>query len=495
MAKPLNLKRYALRRWGPVAFLSGAVAVKLITMFRMRDFALKNRPSIQKEVIWGAPPAHPCFRNAAPFSIPESQAAALWECVSQKDGSTASRGRLQFVPHDLTRNLPRTRFLRRFDFQQEWNNLGYGAFPVRDRFWGIHSSVQLAEEAKILSWLSDENGAIVAPYIVLIDEKGKAILWINREAGPVDGFDWNIVERFLTDYRWQDLGAVPALTEVPAGYDAAFTMRIDCDEAIASGRRLFELYRDRGLPFGIAIKTEQPIGEPDRQLMKDILDAGGSVVTHSHTHRPNWGGDAERAEWEVRTSHDVLKSLGVPKINWDYAVSPFHQNPSHVVPGLQKAGLKAFVGGIICNDPEFVCERAEQIEGEFFTHTQQCMLHGETFIQEHESLAIYEEAFDLARATGKLFGFLDHPLSSYNYGWSSEDVRLRVHAKFLDYLLLKGKVWTPSLTQALDFLDQKLRCEWTQVDGTWTLKTPNLTQPLPWVRYQGRLQHPENFLA
>jgi hypothetical protein len=366
--------------------------------------------------------------------------------------------------------------LLRYDFREEWNNLGYGATPLDPANpFGLAGAFALEGGDVFAEIIHRGTGEKVCDYAAVIDTPSGSTLWFNRAVGPIDGYDWVIVEEFYSRYRERDLACFPVVSEIPYGFDGAFTMRIDCDEAVASGRRLAELYREMGVPFSMAIKTGQALGEADCALMREVIAAGGSIVTHSHTHAPNWGGSREAAAWEVRESQRLLRELGVEGINYDYAVSPFHQNPPYAVEGLKDAGLRGFVGGIICNDPEFLMARAGQVplvDG-IISHSQQCMLHGETYHEAGNSIEGWKQAFNLALQTRTFFGFLDHPFSSYWYGWDSEDERLDVHKHYLTYLLSFPRVWRPSLVDALRFLDMKSQVEVLCLDGEARLSLPS----------------------
>jgi len=228
-------------------------------------------------------------------------------------------------------------------------------------------------------------------------------------------------------------------------------MRIDCDENIVSGRPLFELYRKNNFPFSMAIKTKQKIGSDEIKLMREVIDAGGSIVSHSHTHAPDWGGD--QAQWEAETSIKILEDA-LPGYKIRYAVSPFHQNSMRAIEGIKAAGIEGFVGGIIHNDPEYLFARAGEVpfvEG-IISHSQQCMFHGDCYHAAHNSIEVYLAALRSAIKTQTFFGFLDHPFSNYQYGWKNEDERLGVHQEFLDELNRVPDLWKASLVQALDFL-------------------------------------------
>lgn len=391
--------------------------------------------------------------------------SGLWSSLQTKTVSNDSIQSLKMNEFDLNQNfflkncmwLESTgRSFVKYHFLQEWNNLGYGKTPTDESPWAISKLLPMDTPCKILQTVVDESGQELGIAMAIFDEIQKSTLWMARPVGPVDGFDWLLMERFFSDYRAEELECAPIIKEIPWGYEAASTMRIDCDEAIASGRELFNLYQSLGVPFSMAVTTHTIKTEQDVQLMRDVLVSGGSIVSHSHTHAPNWGGGREAACRELQQSQQILKQH-LPDWNClNYAVSPFHQNSIEAVRGLQDAGLKMFVGGIIANDPEFLMARAGQVpfvDG-IYSHSQQCMLHGDCYHQDGNSIKTYKQAFDLAKISETFFGYLDHPFSAYQYGWESELERKSAHKEFIEYMKM-SKTWFASLEQALDFLSSK----------------------------------------
>jgi hypothetical protein len=214
--------------------------------------------------------------------------------------------------------------LCRFDFENEWNNLGFGRIPAHDAAWGVAADVAVAG-AHALAHLGNPDGDVLGAYAAIAEGNDHAALWMNRAVGPVDSLEWNIVERFFGDYRHDELTALPYLREIPAGYDAAVTMRLDCDEAIASALPLLELYADHGRPLSLAILTGLEMSADDRAALDRVLAAGGAALSHSVRHMPNWGGSRAAAHAEAEESCDWLESATGAPVR--FAVSPFHQNP------------------------------------------------------------------------------------------------------------------------------------------------------------------------
>jgi hypothetical protein len=328
------------------------------------------------------------------------------------------------------------RRLCRFDYTDEWNNLAYGRMECTEGPWAITTPADVVS-AKTVGALVDGSERIRGAVATLRDFEAAAILWFARPVGPVDGPDWRIVEAFLSDYRGDELPCQPHLRDVPHGVAAAVTMRLDCDEDIASARALFELYQARGLPLSLAVTTDQADQEDHVQLLRDVRSASGSILSHSLTHRADWGGSADSAETESRQSKAWLEAR-VPSLRVRYAVSPFHRNSSFVANALAQAGYEGVVSGTISADPEYLIARGGEVPfgpTGFVSHSQSCMLHGDCLLSKGDPIRVYKNAFRIAQAGSQFFGFLDHPFSTrYSYGWTSEAARVAVHAEFLDFM-------------------------------------------------------------
>jgi hypothetical protein len=342
----------------------------------------------------------------------------------------------------------------RFDFTNEWNNLGYGRIENNgSRFSIANPELKSTEFDEVLAYVQDANEVNQCVFAGIKNGKdGHSTLIINRENGVNDGIDKWLEEDFLTNYQIEKYGSQPILSEIPYGYDGACTMRIDCDEDIASGRKLFEVYQKNNIPFSLAIKTSLNLEGENKKFILDVISQGGSVVSHSHSHHCDWGGSKQSAFKEASQAKERLKMILPKGYNFDYVVSPFHQNSRTAIQGLVQAGIKGFVGGIIHNDPEYLQGRAGFVStGEpIITHSQQCMLHGECY--KKTGLDVYKQSFLNHLKSNTFFGFLDHPFSSYQYGWDSEEQRNRVHDDFLKYINKENNIWSASLIDALNFL-------------------------------------------
>jgi peptidoglycan/xylan/chitin deacetylase (PgdA/CDA1 family) len=380
--------------------------------------------------------------------------------------------------------------LERFDFTSEWNNLGYGAIRCDESHWSL-AQPYLAQDTQVLANV-ELDGKSIATYALLKDESTCSTLWFNRAVGPIDSFEWRIVEQFLSSWRHQELPCQPILTEIPWGCEAAVTMRLDCDEDIESARALRELYQTLGVPFTLAVHTKNLQDPTQHILLKEMAAAGESILSHTATHAPNWGGSYEAALAEGRESISKLASVTGQTVR--YAVSPFHQTPAYALAGLSDAGLSGCIGGIICNDPEFLIARGGLLAGMpdgFIGHSQQHMLHGECLLASDDPLAISKQAFDRARETRTLFGYLDHPFSPrYQYGWSDEKTRCEMHRAFITYI----KDTTPEVcflseSDAMDFLLTKSRWQIMSDNNGYQLYQPKFgahSPLIPTVEYAGQ---------
>ncbi|MDB5642999.1 MAG: polysaccharide deacetylase [Hyphomicrobiales bacterium] len=345
-----------------------------------------------------------------------------------------------------------SRPFRRFDFADEWNNLGYGAIALDGSIWSLSQLATAPGDAALAH--VGVGGKPVATWSALIDRPGGSLLWINRPVGPVDSPDWSEVERFLSDHRPAHLPCVPVFSEVPAGHSAAVTMRLDCDEDVESARELAEAYARIGIPFSLALLAKVLGDARHHDLPRQLLRTGGSVLSHSVTHAERWGGDYEAAMNEAIHSAATIEQVTGQRVR--YAVSPFHQTPAFARRALEDAGYEGVVGGIIRNDPDHLMARSGSCpaSGEgFISFSQQCMLHGDCLREGSDPLRIYREAFDAARASTTFFGYLDHPFSErYRYGWRDEDQRRDAHLSLVAHMQQSGRVLFCNEEDAFDFL-------------------------------------------
>ncbi len=389
---------------------------------------------------------------------------------------------------DVASPIPERAFLR-FDFADEWNNLGFGAIRADGSPWASRQMVNLPDTATLAEVTC--HGEVVSSYAGLWDWEETSLLWFNRPAGPVDSQEWRLVEVFLSHYRYPDLPCSPSLTEIPYGFDAAVTMRLDCDEDVESARPLWEMYHDLGLPFSLAVHTVLLTDSRHHPLLREVVENGGAVLSHTATHLPNWGGSYETALNEATTSAAQLaRVLG---IQVPYAVSPFHQTPPYARAALADSGYAGCIGGIILKDPDFLMARGGPPPGSpsgFVGHSQQCMLHGDGLQHGGDQIAVFKEAYDIAVRGRSFFGYLDHPFSArYRYGWSGEEARLDIHLRFIDHLRSRERVLFANENDALDFIRYRAATAVTDSgEGFAVVPSRNLSSAwLLGVEYGGRI--------
>jgi hypothetical protein len=383
------------------------------------------------------------------------------------------------------------RAAERFDFADEWNNLGYGAVRADRSPWAVAAQLR-AEPSAELARL-EVDGIPIATYASLHDFPNASVLWFNRPVGPIDSFEWRLVEDFIANYRHEELPCLPIISEIPHGYDAAVTMRLDCDEDVESSRALFDAYRKMDVPFSLAVHTALLSEEANRPILGDVLRSGGSILSHSATHAPNWGGSYEAAYREATESKQALESLTGATVR--YAVSPFHQTPSYALEALRDAGYAGCIGGIIRNDPEFLLARGgtlADLEGPFIGHSQQHMLHGDCLLSDGDPLAVSKQAFDLAMASKTIFGYLDHPFSArYQYGWSDESLRIAAHRELIGYIRsVAKKPLFLSEDRALDFISRKAAARLVQDGDRFRLEEEDLDKAVDFdfsAEYRGKV--------
>lgn len=411
---------------------------------------------------------------------------------------TESAAQVRYVGHALTAGLAtalRQRPFCRYDFADEWNNLGFGRIRGGDSIWGVLGGVT-ADDAQELAGIylrgHNETAEYAGSYMALMDMPEMSVLWCARPVGPVDSVEWSVIERFLSDWRSEDgLPCKPCLQQVPAGFHAITTMRLDCDEDISSARDVFEWYVEERIPFSLAIKTSLPMTAGHLSMLRDVHAAGGTLLSHSHSHPFNWGASKDEALMEAVTSRQWFRDnlAGIPEP--DYAVSPFHTNPPYAMQALEQVGFKGVVSGIIHNDPEYLLGRAGRIpftEGRIVSISQQSMLHGDCYAQQGESIDVHVEAFEAQYAAMGIFGYLDHPFSErYQYGWRDKAQRLEAHQKLVTALRAYPKVLFWNQKQCIEWVRSLVKIRLvTTANGVSALNLPENQLHQPVARYRGQ---------
>lgn len=450
-----------------------------------------------KVMVFGALPATLAqYLGARTGALSESYDVAA-QCPPAPTGSYAESAlRVEYAgSSEVVRcPLPSRPFLR-YDFTDEWNNLGYGAIRVDDSIWSLCQAVQLPE-AHCLAQIT-LAGQAVGAYAGLwhgdahdITESKGCLLWFNRSVGPVDSPEWRVVEAYLAHHAWPARPCQPILSQVPHGFDSAVTMRLDCDEDVESARSLWQTYRQLDVPFSLALHAQVLTDAKHHALPREVLAQGGAILSHTATHAPDWGGSYDAALQEGTLSADTITAVIGQRVR--YAVSPFHQTPGYARAALADAGYDGCIGGIIRNDPDFLMARSGAAPGSptgFIGHSQQCMLHGDCMLYGNDPLLIFKQAYDLARQSKTFFGYLDHPFSGrYQYGWNSEEQRIQMHVDFINYMQAGGNVLFANESDALDFLLDNAAIKVTHTDTGFHVQQPKATRSL-WehtIEYAGQ---------
>jgi len=352
-----------------------------------------------------------------------------------------------------------------YDFMAEWNNLGFGKICADFSIWSVQQKAKIPAENQLAS--IDVAGENISAYAGFWPINSASLLWFNRPVGPVDSQEWVLIESFIANYETNNGLCLPYILEIPAGYDACVTMRLDCDEDITSAAGLYELYKSLDVPFSLALHAKVLDEDKHHHFLKTVLTNDGSILTHSMTHPVNWGGSYEEALQQVELSIKRIKEYLGDSTRVDYAVSPFHQNPAYAVKAMDDSGLLGFIGGIICNDPEYLIARGglvPEASEHFISHSQQCMLHGDCVLNNEDPILTFKQTFDVAFSANQLFGYLDHPFSDrYSYGWLSEEQRTECHRDLINYIKEQGDVLFLSQNEAMDWLRLKQAIEISRV--------------------------------
>jgi len=396
-----------------------------------------------KIVVFGSPENLPPLFTGLHENLTRIELQDLGACPpSSEVQPSVSAGHVSYVNHPLTEDLSasiRTRPFCRYDFTDEWNNLGYGKILTDESCWGVKNTYRNQEAIELGSIqcqsASEAPSTYIGPYFTLNDTPTASVLWCPRAVGPVDSTEWAIVERFISDWRYPELPCHPCIMQTPWGVSAIATMRLDCDEAVSSSNHLFEWYRQQGIPFSLAIKSDLQFSKDDLFMLEAVLEAGGTILSHSHTHLPNWGKDKEQAFAEAITSSQIIEGLCLQRPS--LAVSPFHMNPPYAMQALAEAGISGVVSGIIHNDPEYLLGRAGRVPFvedalQFISISQQSMLHGDTFNAQN-GVDVHIAGFEIQHQANGIFGYLDHPFSGrYQYGWQDKAQQLVGHQLLIE---------------------------------------------------------------
>jgi hypothetical protein len=102
------------------------------------------------------------------------------------------------------------------------------------------------------------------------------------------------------------------------------------------------------------------------------------------------------------------------------------------------------------------------------------MMHGDCVVQGSDGHTVFKQAFNIARAGGAFFGYLDHPFSQrYQYGWHSEEQRVEFHRSFIGYIRETANVLFCNETDALDFMSFRATVKIVFEEGHFSVCVPS----------------------
>ena len=245
------------------------------------------------------------------------------------------------------------------------------------------------------------------------------------------------------------------------------------------------IFTKKKIPLSLAIVTNLLDTKENVNFLRNNIEKD-HILSHSKTHRNNWGGNYTNAVWETTESrNDIYRNF---KIVNNYSVSPFHQTPKYAIKAMEFSGYQGFVGGIIKNDPYVLLARAGKTpySDKIITLSNQCMLHGD-IMKKKTSINIFYETIKSFKRSKMIFGYLDHPFSErYKYGWDGEKDRIQCHSRIIKFLR-KEKFKFLGLNQILRFINDKSNIVIKKNKNYFTvLKTTINTPYFHCLEYKGK---------
>ena len=360
--------------------------------------------------------------------------------------------------------------LRRFDYEDEWNNLGFGFIDEKEI---TNYSFNFDNYRPIASLFFDEQK--IGDFSGIFDFKKSSLLWVGSETSYFRSNEWNIAEKYFSNYKGNIYPCHPYVSQIPYDYQSMVTMRLDCDESIINSEPLRKLYSSYNIPLSLAITTKLLAQSNESDYLKDVINKGVDILSHSDSHAADWGGSLDNACRELKISKIKLEKLLNKSIS--YAISPFHHTPDYIFEALSKSDYKGCVGGTVKHYQNNICARGITIGPTDVTfHCQQVMLHGDCMLQDGDPLRVYKQSYSKALHSESIFGYLDHPFSSrYQYGWQSEEQRLEKHSEFINYINKKClKVLWSNETNTLDYIAWLNKIDISEDDCNYIIEPPLL---------------------
>ena len=326
-----------------------------------------------------------------------------------------------------------------YDFDKEWNNRRHANLDYSDIAKTYNKSIDNMSSSICTIYRNSHQQKSLINYFQFHESN---LLLINRRRGLSDLPETYILEEYLSNCtfgRHTCYPIVPIISEssIKDG-DKLISMRLDCDEDIDSALPVYQLYNSLGLPVSLAITSFLLEDIKTRPTLPSlVIDSGGSLLSHSHSHPVAWGGSYAESLKELTYSRELIKRNYEYTV--EYAISPFHDMPHYLVPALEKCQYKGIVGGISSKYTDYLTLTSGQIsyKSDVTFINQQCMLHGQTHQMTSDSWQISLSYFlESSIRIGKSSGYLDHPISErYCYGWINSNNQVDFHSKFVNILL------------------------------------------------------------
>lgn len=397
-----------------------------------------------------------------------------------------SRARIRYTP--LASRLggkPMDRPFARYDLGTDWDNLGTGFITTDGSAFAVGTPFSVREENELarIEGTAGRSGS----YAGLFDFPETSVLWFNREVGPIDSPEWRLVERFLADYRADDLPCQPIIEEIPFGHDAAFAVRVASTADVAATQALFELYGELDIPLSLTM-DEAAFADPGQRLLLHNLVEGGNCVLPTLAPRGGIGIGGEAIErHEARKMADTLERLTGKRPL--YAIMPGN-SADFALKMPADADYSGVMLGSSTRQPQMLLARGGTMDAtgrDFMAHSRSCLIHGAALSGTGDPLKVYRQAIEAAIDSATMLCFTDQAVGG-DRGFASEAERLGLHRDLIAEVRLKAD--NPSFLScdvAMDFLARKSKVEIADHGSGFLVSNVDRAGPGIAARYRGKL--------
>ena len=316
----------------------------------------------------------------------------------------------------------------------------------------ISEKISLTKRYLTFNLESCEDSSLELPISHVIKKDNTFIQHWNISTAGFESSISVLFETFITTkVDSKDKSAIPILLEsfLPKEF-AIISPRLDCDEAIKSANLLQDFYSSNSIKLNLAITTNQEFDKDVKQFIKDVEESGGSISNHSHEHKIYWGINDDEFQSDFNKSKEIIAINSESKSIT--CVAPFHQSNQKLIGLLNKNKVKLLITGNAKYSQEHMASIGGEISGEhnIFIHSQQCMLHGDSW---PDLKKVYFKSFMLSAKRQAIFGYLDHPISErYDYDWGSYENQLNAHVEFFNFFKKNFKIYSISHIELIEWL-------------------------------------------